>query len=49
MPLSGRFTPVKYTLPIVQDDGWDSEPLWTVAGNVTHTGIRSWAVKPVAV
>jgi hypothetical protein len=41
MPHSGHYTPVKYTVPIVQDAGWDSEPLWTGAGNVTRTGIRS--------
>ena len=41
MPHSGRFAPVKYTVPIVQDAGWDSKPLWTGARNVTRTGIRT--------
>ena len=35
------FTPRKYPVPIVQDAGWAPGPFWTVAENLTPTGIRS--------
>ena len=40
-PLSGRFTPGKYPVPIVQDAGRDPGPVWTGAENLAPTGIRS--------
>jgi hypothetical protein len=35
------FTPGKDTVPIVQEAGWVSEPVWTGAENLAPTGIRS--------
>ena len=40
-PRPGRFTPWKDPVPTVQEDGWASEPVWTVAENLAPTGIRS--------
>ena len=40
-PRSGRFTPGKDPAPIVQEDGWTPEPVWTGAENLALTGIRS--------
>jgi hypothetical protein len=37
-PLS---TPGKYPVPIVQEPGWGTGPVWTGADNVAPTGIRS--------
>ena len=37
----GRFTPGKDPVPIVQEAGWAPGPVWTVAENLTRTGIRS--------
>jgi len=37
----GRFTPGKDPVPIVQEAGWASEPVWTGAENFAPTGIRS--------
>jgi hypothetical protein len=31
----------KDPVPIVQEDGWASGPVWTGAENLAHTGIRS--------
>jgi hypothetical protein len=39
-PRPGRFTPEKYPVPIVEDVGWDSGPVWTVAENLAPNGIR---------
>ena len=35
------FTPGKDPVPIVQEAGWASEPLWIGAENLAPTGIRS--------
>jgi len=35
------FTPGKDTVPIVQEAGWAPGPVWTGAGNLGPTGIRS--------
>ena len=35
------FTPGKDPLPIVQEAGWAPGPVWTGAGNLAPTGIRS--------
>ena len=40
-PRLGRFTPGKDPVPIVQESGWTSEPVWTGAENLAPTGIRS--------
>jgi hypothetical protein len=43
----GRFTSGKDPVPIVQEAGWAPGPVWTVAENVTPTGIRPhFLVKP---
>jgi len=42
------FTPGKEPVPIVQEAGWAPGPVWTGAGNVFPTGIRSPAVQPIA-
>jgi len=34
------FTPGKDPVPIVQEAGWDPEPVWTGAENLAPTGIR---------
>jgi hypothetical protein len=38
-PRSGRFTPEKDPVPIVQDAGWAPRPVWTCAKNLVPTGI----------
>jgi hypothetical protein len=40
-PRSGRFTPWKDPVPIVQEAGWAPGPVWTAAKNLALTGIRS--------
>jgi len=35
------FTPGKDPVPIVQEVGWASEPIWIGAENLAPTGIRS--------
>ena len=40
-PLTGRFTPEKDPVPIVQEAGWAPGPVWTGAENLAYTGIRS--------
>ena len=40
-PRPGRFTPGKDPVPIVQEAGWASGPVWTGAENLASTGIRS--------
>jgi len=35
------FTPGKDPVPIVQEAGWAPGPVWTGAGNLAPTGIRS--------
>jgi hypothetical protein len=39
-PHSGRFTPGKDPVPIVQEAGWAPGPVWTCANNLAPTGIR---------
>jgi hypothetical protein len=34
------FTPGKNSVPIVQEAGWASEPVWIGAENLASTGIR---------
>jgi len=41
------FTSGKDPVPIVQEAGWASGPVWTGAENLAPTGIRSPAVQPV--
>ena len=38
---SGRFLPPGNPVPIVQEAGWAPEPVWTSAGSLVPTGIRS--------
>src|SRR5215510_10243366 len=38
-PRSGRFTPGKDPVPIVQEAGWAPGPVWTCAKNRAPTGI----------
>jgi hypothetical protein len=40
-PRSGRFTPRKDTVAIVQEAGWSPGPFWKDADNLAPTGIRS--------
>jgi hypothetical protein len=40
-PRPGRFTPGKDPVPIVQNAGWTSGPVWTCAKNLAPTWIRS--------
>jgi hypothetical protein len=40
-PRPGRFNPGEDPVPIVQEDGWAPEPVWTCAKNLAPTGIRS--------
>jgi len=40
-PRPGRFTPGKDPVPIVNEAGWASEPVWTGAENVAPASIRS--------
>ena len=42
-----HFTPGKDPVPIVQEAGWAPGPVWTGAGNLAPTGIRSRTVQPV--
>jgi hypothetical protein len=39
-PRSGRFTPMKDQVPIVQEAGWAPGPVWTCAKNLALTGNR---------
>jgi len=51
------FTPGKYTVPIVQEGGWASGPVWTGAENLAPTRIRSpdrparsdYAIRPLSI
>jgi hypothetical protein len=36
-----HLTPGKDPVPIVQEDGWASGPVWTGAENLARTGVRS--------
>ena len=36
-----HLTPRKDPVPVVQEAGWASEPVWTGAENLAPTGIRS--------
>ena len=40
-PRPGRLYPGKDPVPIVQEAGWASEPVWIGAENLAPTGIRS--------
>jgi hypothetical protein len=40
-PRSGRFTPGKDPVPIVQEAGWAPELVWTCPKNLAPTGIPS--------
>ena len=40
-PHTGRFTPGKDSVPIVQEAGWAPEPVWTGGEYLAPTGIRS--------
>jgi hypothetical protein len=40
-PRPGRFTPGRDSVPGVQEAGWATGPVWTVAENLAPTGIRS--------
>jgi hypothetical protein len=40
-PRPGRFTPGKDPVPIVQEAGWASGPVWTCAKHLAPTGIAS--------
>ena len=40
-PRSGRFTPGKDPVPIVQEAGWAPGPVWTGSESLASTGIRS--------
>jgi hypothetical protein len=42
-----RLTPGNKPVPIVQETGWDTGPVWTGAENLVHTGIRSPTVQLV--
>jgi len=39
-PRLGRFTPGKDPVPIVNEAGWASEPVWTGAEKLASTGIQ---------
>ena len=40
-PRPGRFTPGKDPVPIVEEAGWASGPVWTGAENLAHTELQS--------
>jgi hypothetical protein len=40
-PRSGRFTPGKDPVPIVEETGWAPGPVWAGTENLAPTGIRS--------
>ena len=40
-PRPGRFTPRKDPVPIVQEAGWATGPVWAGAENLAPTGFRS--------
>jgi hypothetical protein len=44
----GRFTPGIEPVPILQEAGWASGPVWMGTENLTPTGIRSPTVQPEA-
>jgi len=43
-----HFTPRKDPVPILQETGWATGPVWTGAENLVPTGIRSQTAQPVA-
>jgi hypothetical protein len=47
-PRSGRFTPRKDPVPIVQEAGWAPGPVWKFAKNLAPTRIDPRIVQPVA-
>ena len=48
-PRPGRFTPGKDPVPIVQEAGWASKPVWTGVENLAPTGIRSPVYRDILV
>jgi len=40
-PRPGCFTPLKDLLPVVQEAGWVTEPVWMLTENFAYTMIRS--------
>jgi hypothetical protein len=46
-PRPGRFTPGKDPVPIVQEAGWASGPVWKSAKNLFPTGFDPRTVQPV--
>jgi len=46
-PRPGRFTPWKDPVPIVQEAGWASGPVWTGAENPPSPGFDPRAVQPI--
>jgi len=48
MPSTGRFTPRKELVPILQDARWSPGLVWAGAENVAPTGIYFRTVQPVA-
>ena len=48
MPRPERFTPGKDPVPIVQEAGWQSVPVWTGAENLAILGFDSRTVQHVA-
>ena len=46
-PRPCRFTPGKDPVPIVQEAGWASGPVWTGAENLAPPGFDPWTVQPV--
>ena len=47
-PRPGRFTPVKVSVPNVQEAGWAPGPVWTGAENLAPPGFDLRTVQPVA-
>jgi len=47
-PRPGRFVPGKDPVPIVQEAGWVSEPVWRGAENFAPPGFDPRTVQPVA-
>jgi len=47
-PHLGRFTPGKDTVPILQEIGWASGPVWKDVENLASTGYRTPTIQPVS-
>ena len=48
-PRPGRFTPGKDPVPVIQEAGWASGPVWTGAENLVPTGFDPRTVQPVGI